>query len=103
MARTPKKSAKTAGNIASAEGRSGMAACKTGPHWVAITPGTALGYFKGARDRSWWVRPAATCACAPPISVCTQPGCRARTTMPRSASARASNTLPMFCAALLMS
>ncbi len=55
MARTRTKGAK-AGNIGTVEGRSGMATCTTDPHWIAITPGTALGYFKGARDRSWWVR-----------------------------------------------
>ena len=42
-----------------------------------------------------------TVACAPPISVITQPGCRASTTIPRGASARASWTVSMFCAALL--
>jgi integrase len=26
------------------------------PHWATITPGTALGYYKGERDRSWFVR-----------------------------------------------
>lgn len=26
------------------------------PYWATITPGTALGYYKGERDRSWFVR-----------------------------------------------
>ncbi len=26
------------------------------PYWVTITPGTALGYYKGERDHSWFVR-----------------------------------------------
>lgn len=26
------------------------------PYWTTITPGTALGYYKGGRDRSWFVR-----------------------------------------------
>jgi hypothetical protein len=26
------------------------------PYWTTITPGTALGYYKGERDRSWFVR-----------------------------------------------
>ena len=26
------------------------------PYWAQITPGTSLGYYKGERDRSWFVR-----------------------------------------------
>lgn len=26
------------------------------PYWATITPGTALGYYRGERDRSWFVR-----------------------------------------------
>lgn len=29
---------------------------QTEPYWAPITPGTSLGYYKGERDRSWFVR-----------------------------------------------
>lgn len=56
MARAPKRNQKTGANIGTAESRESLPLSTTAPHWVALTPGTALGYFKGARDRSWWVR-----------------------------------------------
>lgn len=42
-------------NTAEARGRLPMST-NNEPYWVAITPGTALGYYKGARDTCWYVR-----------------------------------------------
>lgn len=57
MARAAKRNAQTGVDIGSAEARDRLPLCKgNDPHWVTLTAGTALGYFKGARDRSWFVR-----------------------------------------------
>lgn len=56
MARIKRKNERTGIRIDTAEARARLPVSTTGPHWVAITPGTALGYFKGTRDSTWWVR-----------------------------------------------
>lgn len=56
MARLKRASSKGV-RIDSAEARARLPPCKNNePVWVAITPGTALGYYKGPRDSAWWVR-----------------------------------------------
>ncbi|MDR7098616.1 hypothetical protein J2X04_000963 [Lysobacter niabensis] len=57
MARAPTKNKQTGIRINSAEARAKLALCAdNAPYWVTITPGTALGYYKGARDACWYVR-----------------------------------------------
>lgn len=41
--------------LGTAESRAALK-CHAEPYWATITPGTALGYYKGERDRSWFVR-----------------------------------------------
>ena len=41
--------------LGTAESRAGLNV-QLEPYWSTITPGTALGYYKGERDRSWFVR-----------------------------------------------
>lgn len=58
MARIIRKNGQTGIRIDTAEARSKLpySNSNTGPHWVQITAGTALGYFKGERDSSWYIR-----------------------------------------------
>jgi len=55
MARKPAKNRQTGVSIATAEKRNPLA-IRREPYWVEIVPGTAVGYAKGARDVSWFVR-----------------------------------------------
>lgn len=55
MARAPARNRKTNWSIGSAEARDKLPT-RAEPYWVSVTPGTALGYYKGARDRCWYVR-----------------------------------------------
>ena len=55
MARNPAKNRQTGVRISTAEAR-GKLAIRREPYWVEIVPGTAVGYAKGARDVSWFVR-----------------------------------------------
>jgi integrase len=56
MARLQRTNKQTGVRINTAEARARLPQSITSPHWVPITPGTSLGYFKGARGGTWWVR-----------------------------------------------
>ncbi len=57
MARVRVKNQQTGVRINTAEARADLPmSANNEPYWVAITPGTALGYYKGARDTCWFVR-----------------------------------------------
>ncbi len=55
VARLAAKNRQTGVRIATAEARSKLAARRE-PYWVEVTPGTAVGYYKGERDAGWFVR-----------------------------------------------
>lgn len=55
MARQPAKNHQSGVRTSTPEARSKLAT-KREPYWVEIIPGTAIGYAKGARDVSWFVR-----------------------------------------------
>lgn len=47
----------TPAKVSSRTARKTLAVCKANaPHWVSVTKGTAVGYYKGVRERSWYVR-----------------------------------------------
>ncbi len=57
MARVQTKNRQTGVRLDSAEARDKLPlSTAREPYWVPITVGTALGYYKGERDRSWFVR-----------------------------------------------
>lgn len=56
MARIKRKNERTGVRIDTAEARARLPVCTKDPHWVAITSGTALGYFKGEGEGTWWLR-----------------------------------------------
>ena len=52
-----KRAKVTAAKLQSKTARAALPVCKANaPHWVALTQGTAIGYYKGARASSWYVR-----------------------------------------------
>src|SRR5690349_3856513 len=55
MARAPAKNRQTGVRTATAQARSKLPPRRE-PYWVELGPGTAIGYAKGARDVSWFVR-----------------------------------------------
>lgn len=55
MARAPAKNRQTGVRTATAQARSKLPPRRE-PYWVELVPGTAIGYAKGARDVSWFVR-----------------------------------------------
>ncbi len=57
MARIKRKNEQTGIRIDTAEARVRLPlSANREPYWVTITPGTALGYYKGERDQCWFVR-----------------------------------------------
>ncbi|MBF6024851.1 tyrosine-type recombinase/integrase [Lysobacter niastensis] len=55
MARKPVNSRQSGVRISSAEARNRLHVRRE-PYWVELVPGTAIGYAKGVRDVSWFVR-----------------------------------------------
>jgi integrase len=55
MARKPVSNRQTGVRISTAEARSRLPVRRE-PYWIELVPGTAIGYAKGARDVSWFVR-----------------------------------------------
>ena len=55
MARIPAKNNQSGVRISTAESRSKLTARRE-PYWVELVPGTSVGYMKGPRDVSWFVR-----------------------------------------------
>lgn len=55
MARTPTTNRQTGIRIATAEARDKLPVRRE-PYWIEVTPGTAIGYYKGGRDNGWFVR-----------------------------------------------
>lgn len=47
----------TQDKLGSPNSRKALPLCKANaPHWVPLTKGTAIGYYKGVRERTWYVR-----------------------------------------------